>query len=512
VSEPLSAHEPQVALVGAGPGNPGLLTVRALACLKQADLVIHDQLVPAALLELAPESAERLCVNELHDLHVERGPLVTRTMIDEARKGRRVVRLKGGDPFIFGRGGEEAEALREAGVSFEIVPGITAAIGAAAFAGIPLTHRFCASAVALVTGHEKDDKTGSVLDWGVLANFPGTLAVYMGLKRLPLLVDDLLRHGKDPATPAAVVQWATTGRHRTVEAPLGRLADEVAGAGLSSPAVVLIGPVVEYHTRLNWFEHTPLLGKRVLVTRPRHQAGEMVERLERLGAVVSVAPAVEVREPADWGPVDRALGRLSEYHWLVFTSVNGVRFFFSRLLRAGRDLRALGSVRLAVIGPATAEALRGYYLEPDLIPREYRSETLAEELREAVRGKRVLLARADRGRDVLRDELASCASVEQVAVYSQVDALDADAPGLREAVEGGLDYITLTSSNIARALIRALPEQVLSDVREGRTQLVSISPVTSAAVNELGLPVAAEAGEYTAGGVVEALLKLARLH
>lgn len=497
-----------VALVGAGPGNPGLLTLRAVELLARADLVLYDRLVPVRLLDRVPVAARRICVDSLHGTHPERWPEIYQTMIDAARQGQRVVRLKGGDPFVFGRGGEEAEALRAAGIPYEVVPGVTAALGAAAFAGIPLTHRQHASAVAFVTGHEKPDKTDSFLDWAGLARFPGTLVVYMGMAKLAHIVERLIAHGKSADTPAAVVHWATTGRQRTVTAPLGDLPAAVQQAGLTAPSLIVIGSVVNLRAELAWFEARPLLGRRILVTRPRHQAGDLIARLEELGAVVSQLPAVEIRAPADWTPVDRALANLSAYQWLVFTSANGVDALVRRLRQTGRDLRALGPLRLAVIGPASADALRRYHLEPDLVPSRYDSESLAAALREHVAGQRVLLARADRGREVLREQLANVAEVEQIAVYAQVDAIEPGSEALDALRRGEIDYVTLTSSNITRALVHALDEEALQQVHSGAVQLVSISPVTSAAIGELGLPVAAEAREYTTEGVVQALQNL----
>ncbi len=499
-----------VALVGAGPGHPGLLTLRAVECLSRADLVLYDQLVPLQLLDHSPPSARRVCVSELHPHHPERGPLVNQVLIDSARQGLRVVRLKGGDPFLFGRGGEEAEALLQAGIPFEVVPGVTAALGAAACAGIPLTHRGESSGVALVTGHEKPGKPEPAIDWSVLARFPGTLVIYMGLVRLPIIAQSLIEQGKDPATPAAAIHLGSTSRQRTVTAPLAELPAAVAAAGLQSPTLVIIGAVVAFRERLLWFENRPLFGKHVLVTRPRDQAGDLVRPLEELGATVSVLPTVEIRELADFSALDAVLDRLSRYRWLVFTSSNGVHAFIRRLRQRGQDLRALGGLSLAVIGPATAEVLRGYYLEPDLVPEEYRSESLAAALRERVRGQRVLLARADRGREVLRELLGEVAEVEQVAVYRQVDAGEGDPlganPGVREQLRSGeIDLVTLTSSNVARALLRDLDAATRGQIEQGHVRLVSISPVTSEAIRGFGLPVAAEAIEYTSAGVVQAL-------
>jgi uroporphyrinogen III methyltransferase/synthase len=427
-------------------------------------------------------------------------------MIDAARQGRRVVRLKGGDPYVFGRGGEEGEALARAGISFEVVPGVTAALGAAAFAGIPLTHRGHASAVALVTGHQKPDGD---LDWAALARFPGTLVLYMGISRLSDIVAQLIQHGKPPDTPAAAVRLATTSDQHTLVAPLEGLPRAVEAAGLKAPAVVIVGSVVGLRSHLSWFESRPLFGKHILVTRPREQAGNMVRTLEELGAAVHLFAAVEIGEPPDWGPADRAIAELDRFGWLVFTSTNGVAGFVHRLRQTGRDLRALGSIRLAAIGPATAEALRAVHLEPDLVPGVYTSEGLAAELKARAAGQRVLLARADRGREVLREQLAGVCEVVQVTVYSQRDASDLDPPLLERLRQGAIDYVTLTSSNIARAFARALDGPALQKVRKGAIRLVTISPVTSAAVEELGLPVAAEAREATAAGVVAALVELA---
>jgi uroporphyrinogen III methyltransferase/synthase len=499
-----------VYLVGAGPGQPGLLTLRAVECLSRADLVLYDKLVPPRLLDHAPASAERICVTSLSDCHTERYLPIQRMLVDAARQGKCVVRLKGGDPFLFGRGGEEAEALRQAGIPFEVVPGVTAALGVAACAGIPLTHRSHASAVALVTGHENPLKPESALNWQALAHFPGTLVIYMGMARLPQIVEVLIAHGKAADTPAAVVQWGTTGDQRTVEASLGSLVAGVQAAGLTSPALVIVGSVVALRSQLAWFERRPIFGKRVLVTRPREQASDLLRRLDELGAVPYLLPAVEIQDPPDWKPVDRALADLPFYHWLVFTSANGVQRFLRRLTAVGRDLRALGSIKLAAIGPRTADALRAYHLEPDLVPEEYRSESLAEKLKERVAGQRVLLARADRGRDVLRQELAEVAEVQQVAVYSQVDAVEADPKVLDALRRGEIDYLLVTSSNIARSVVRMLDAPYRARLETGAIGVVSISPVTSATLRELGMPVAAEAEVYTVEGVVKALVGLAQ--
>lgn len=500
---------PRVFLVGAGPGNPGLLTLRALECLARAQVVIYDRLLPERLLDFAAQTAEMIPVESLPGRHAERCPHILAALLDAARRGKRVVRLKGGDPFLFGRGAEEAEALRQAGIPYEIVPGVTAGLAVSAFAGIPLTHRLHASAVALVAGHECA-KPDAAIDWAALAGFPGTLVFYMGMANLPLITRNLLQSGKAPDTPAAAIRWGTTGEQRTVEAPLCSLADAVRDSGLTPPALVVIGSVAALRPQLAWWEDRPLFGQRVLVTRPRPQAHAMMRCLERLGAVPFLLPTVAIAEPADWSPVDRAIADLKRYDWLVFTSANGVHALIRRLRHLGRDLRALGTLRLAAIGPGTAETLRGYHLEPDLVPSQFDSETLAAALHERAAGKRVLLARADRGRELLREELAKMAEVVQVAVYSQTDALPAGSTVLDRLSRGEMDAITVTSSNIVRALHAGLDDAARERIRRGEIGIVSISHVTSATIRELGWPVAAEATEATTAGVIEALVRRAR--
>jgi len=502
---------PTVYLVGAGPGHPGLLTLRAVECLQQADLVLYDKLVSPILLDHAPAEAEKRCVTALAAHHDERIVPIHDTMIEAARAGRRVVRLKGGDPYVFGRGAEEAEVLREAGVPCEIVPGVTAALGAAAFAGVSLTHRAHASAVAFVTGHENPRKPESMLDWGVLARFPGTLVIYMGMSRLERIVGSLLAGGKPADTPAAIVQNATLGEQRTVVATLGDLPQRARSEGLAAPAVIMIGAAVGRRDALAWYEQRPLLGKRILVTRPRRQAAAMVHRLIDLGAVPYVLPMVEVREPDDWTPVDAAIRRLKEIDWLVFTSANGVAALLNRVEAIGLDLRILGDVRIAAIGPKTADALREYHLRADLVPHRYQSEDLAAALLAAVpAGAKVLLARADRGREVLREQLAAHCNVEQVAVYSQVDGIEAGQDVLDALRRGEIEYVTLTSSNIARALLQRLDATCKGRIESGEVKLVSISPVTSADIRRFGFPVTAEAKQATMDGVIEVLIELVR--
>ncbi|QJW92904.1 uroporphyrinogen-III C-methyltransferase [Frigoriglobus tundricola] len=504
---------PRVFLVGAGPGSPGLLTVRGAEVLGRADLVLYDQLVPERLLDLAPPGSERLCVRDLPGQHPDKYPHIHQKLISAASAGKTVVRLKGGDPLIFGRGGEEAEALRAAGLAYEIVPGVSAAIAAGAYLELPLTHRLYASAVAFVTGHELPNKPGNKLDWKALAAFPGTLAIYMGIARLPVLVSELLKYGKPPDTPAGIVERASVGEQRSVFATLATIEDARRHAGLEAPGLILIGDAVAHRAPNPWFEGRPLFGRRVLVTRPAHQAAGMVRKLEHLGAVVARMPVVEIRDPADTAPMDLALAQIpaGAWDWLVFTSANGVHALLRRLDTIGRDLRDLGRVKLAAIGPKTADALREYRLRADLVPATtFSSEGLLEALRPHVKGTRVLLARANRGRELLRDALAALATVEQVTVYDQVDTIDPDAAVLDALRRGEIRYVTLPSSNIARGVLGGFDETIRGRVERGEIQLVAISPETGNAVRELGLPVAAEATTFTEDGLIQAVVDLAR--
>ena len=510
VHEMSDFDEPRVFLAGAGPGDPGLLTLRTAEVLARADLVLYDQLVPKRLLDFARAGAEKICVRDLPGHHPDKYPHIYDRMLEAAREGKVVVRLKGGDPLIFGRGGEEAETLRNAGIAYEIIPGVTAALAAAAYLDVPLTHRAHTSAVAVITGHELPQKTNNKLDWGALAKFPGTLVVYMGIARLPILVAELLKHGMDPATPTLIVERASLGEMRSVTTRLADLEAVRRAAGLEAPGLIVIGEAVRHRQPSSWFEQRPLFGRRVLVTRPKHQAESMVRQLEILGAVPSVLPAIEIRDPADWAPVDAALDRLGQFDWLVFTSANGVQGFFKRLLTRG-DLRQLGRVKIAAVGPKTAAVLRDYHLKADAQPKDaHSSEGLVELLAPAIGGQRVLLARANRGKETLPVELAKVCSVESVVVYEQHDALDPESDSFAALRRGEIEFITLSSSNIARALLRAFDETLRGRVFRGDVKLVAISPETAAAVREFGLPVDAIASVASGDGLIRAVIDRAR--
>ncbi len=496
----------RVYLVGAGPGDPGLLTRRGEAVLSRADVVVYDHLASGRLLDLAPREALRICAGKSVGHCTMTQDEIHQVLIDQARAGRSVVRLKGGDPLVFGRGAEEAACLHAAGISFEIVPGVTAGVGVTAAAGIPVTHRAAASAVAYVTGHSdpESESEGDRLDWAALARFPGTLVVYMGVTHLAAICRTLIRHGKPDATPAALIESGTLAAQRTHVATLARLPDVARQAQVKPPALLVIGAVVGLRGPLAWYERLPLFGQRVVVTRPAGEAERGAAVLEALGAEAILAPTVEVRRLTNPAPLDAAIDRLGEFDWLVFTSSHGVRFFFQRLEERGRDVRAVGHLRLAAIGPTTAAALAEFHLRADLVPNAYRSEALAEALGPQASGQKVLLARADRGRTLLKDELEHLADVHQVAVYHNADVAALPDPVTARILDGSVDWITLTSSAIATRLHALLPaaarRRIGQDIR-----IASLSPVTSQTATSLGWPVAVEAPESTWEGLVQAL-------
>lgn len=498
-----------VHLVGAGPGDPGLLTRRGAEALARAEVVVFDHLANERLLDLAPPTALRVRAGKSVGHCLLTQDQINATLAEHALAGRSVVRLKGGDPFVFGRGGEEADYLRGRGVPFEVVPGVTAGVGATAYAGIPVTGRGVASAVAFVTGHQAPGLDGpdspARIDWPALARFPGTLVFYMGVTHLPDIAKALIDGGKSPLTPAATVESGTTPCQRVVEGDLATIADRAREARVRPPALLVVGEVAALRERRAWFESRPLSGLRIVVARPREEAARSVAGLEAMGAEVLIAPTVEILPVEDSAPLDAAIDRLDVYDWLVFTSTNGVRIFLDRLLARGKDLRALGRAKLAAIGSTTAEALGRYHLRADLVPPSFRSESLAEELAKVAAGSRILLARADRGRTILQDELRRVAEVDQVAVYRNVDAasIPGDVSGRIES--GAVDWITLSSPAIAARLHALLSPEARG--RMGRdVKLATISPVTTAAANGLGWDVAVEAPVHTWDGLVEALV------
>ncbi|HVJ68630.1 MAG TPA: uroporphyrinogen-III C-methyltransferase, partial [Caulifigura sp.] len=429
----------KVYLVGAGPGDPGLITLRGVECLKLADLVLYDGLVNPLLLRHTTGDTERTARTRRGGTHTPQESVNDR-MIAAAREGKTVVRLKGGDPFIFGRGGEEAVALAAAGIPFEVVPGITAATAAAVYSGISLTHRDFASAVTFITGHEEHSRAESKLDYAALAKISGTLVFYMGLDRVELIAQHLIAAGKPVETPAAVVCQATLPGQKSVVGQLDDIAGKVRDAGLHAPSLIIVGDVIAARQGADWFRKRPLFGLSIGVARAEEQLEPVIAKVVLQGAEPVLMPLIQIGPPDDVASVDAAIGRISEYDWLIFTSVNGVSGLFDRLWKQGGDARRLAATRVAVIGPATRDALMRYGIQADLMPPTFRAESLAEALQPLVGGKRVLWARANRGRDVLPREISAAGGqIDQVVVYNNVDVEALPADVQTRIVEGRLD-------------------------------------------------------------------------
>jgi uroporphyrinogen III methyltransferase/synthase len=492
----------RVYLVGAGPGDPGLITLRAVECLRRADVVIYDYLVNPAIVSHASTTAELVSLGQPGTGRVITQEDINTRLVTEARKGRTVVRLKGGDPSIFGRGAEEAAALREAAVPYEIIPGITAGLATAAYCEIPITHRHDASAVALFTGHEREDKTGSAVDYAALARFPGTLILYMGVERAGEWSRQLIKHGKSAATPVAVVRWVTRAQQEMTRCDLGSAAATVANESIRPPSVFVVGSAVDRAPDISWFTARPLFGTCVLVSSSPSTAGKLRDELTELGAEVLTSAVIQVGDPSDWSPVDQAIDRLATYDWLVFSSANGVDYFMRRLLLRDGDVRRLGPVKVAVSGSGTAERLREYHIRADLVPQRFVAESLVDAFAEhGGAGRRFLLAGASRGRQVLAPELEQMgAHVDRIVVYASSDVTEPD-PAVRELLASrGIDWITVTSSASARSLARLYGNAIRS------ARIASISPVTSGVLAELGYDPAAEASPHTVSGVVTAIV------
>jgi uroporphyrinogen III methyltransferase / synthase len=495
-----------VYLVGAGPGDPGLMTARSLKLIAAADSVYYDRLIPPGALDGARGDAELIYVGKQPGVPSVPQAEIGDRLIEAARAGRSVVRLKGGDPFVFGRGGEEGEALRAAGVEFEVVPGVTAGVAATAYAGIPVTHRDDASAVAFVTGHEDPEKAEAALDWDALGAFPGTLVFYMGVKRLGENAAALIAAGRDPGQPAAAIERGTWPGQRTVSATLGTIAATVEREGIGAPALIVIGAVAARREELAWLERRPLHGRTVVVTRARAQASGLAATLRGLGATVVELPAIRIESRTDSDEVRGAAAAIGDYDLVCLTSPNGVNLLFEALAAAGRDARALAGATVAAIGPGTARALAAHGIAADVVPERFVAEALVEALAGVeVDGKRVLVARAAEARDVLPDALRERGGeVDVVTLYETVrEAPDGAAV---EAAQDG-DYVTFTSSSTVRNLTEALGDRFPAAAR-----IVSIGPITSGSVREAGLEVAVEADRHDVDGLLAALLADAATH
>lgn len=493
----------KVYLVGAGPGDPKLLTLKGQEVLSRAEVVVYDRLASPNLLRAVPAGAERIYVGKAADRHTLRQEQINELLYQKAAEGKRVVRLKGGDSFVFGRGGEEAEYLVERGIPFEVVPGVTSAVSVPAYAGIPVTHRGVASSFMVVTGHEDPGKTESTIPWEAIGKAE-TVVVLMGVENLPYLTSQMIAYGRDPETPAALVRWGTRPEQETLVGTLSNLVQKVREVNFKPPALLVVGPVVKLREILAWSEKRPLFGLRVLVTRSRSQASVLSQALEDLGAEAWELPVLAFKEPSDPARLDRAVDELRSYQWLIFTSQNGVESFLRRLAERKKDIRELHGIKLVAIGPKTAEALEKRGLLPLLVPGEYRAEALVESLKDMVQpGERVLLARAEVAREVLPVGLSALgAEVDDVAAYRTVPTGE-DAAETRQLLqEGRISLLTFTSSSTVLNFLNAVPLEEARGVK-----VACIGPITAETAVKHGLQPDIVAHEYTIDGLVKAVVE-----
>jgi len=498
------AKKGQCFLVGAGPGDLGLVTLRAKECVEHADVIVYDYLCNAEMLRWAPERAELIFAGKKAGAHTLSQEEINALLVEKTAGGNNVVRLKGGDPFLFGRGGEEAQALAAAGLPFVVVPGVTSAIAGPAYAGIPVTHRGKNSHVTFFTGHEDPEKSGSAIDFGALAKLGGTQVMLMGVERIQAIANEMIATGARKDLPVALIRWATTGRQETLVGNLENIADRAAAAEFTAPAVAVFGDVVELRDELNWFEDRPLSGKRIVVTRTRSQAGMLTEQLRALGADVIELPTIRIEPPADLRAFAELVQDAHSYDWVVFTSPNGVNAFFDLFYKLYNDAREIGGVRIAAIGPATAQRIKDFHLKVDLQPEEFVAESLVREFRKegGVENLRILIARAEKARDLLPRELSALgAIVDEGFAYRTVPETRDDIGARRRLLEEGADLITFTSSStVENFLALGLPWPA-------KMQVASIGPVTSKTAREHGLEVAIEARRHDIPGLVDAICK-----
>lgn len=495
-----------VYLVGAGPGAPGLITLRGVECLQKAEVVVYDYLANEQLLNHAPADAEKIYAGKIGGRHNQDQDEINHLLVEKALEGKCVVRLKGGDPFVFGRGGEECEALHKAGVSFEIVPGVTAAVGAAAYAGIPLTHRDFTASVAFVTGQEGKDKDESTIDWKRLSLGSGTVVFYMGITTLRQNMQKMADNGRSPLTPVALVRWATTVGQQVLTGTIADIADKAESAAFKPPAVTIVGEVVNLREQLRWFDNRPLSGRKIIVTRAADQASDFSSILTDRGATVLECPTIKLVEPDSWLELDSAIGELARYDWIIFTSANTVRFFFERLDTLGLDSRSLGRCKVCAVGPKTADTIKTYGIRPDLIPSDYKAEGIVAEFsRLSISSSTILFPRADRARDIIPDKLQEMgAHVVAPTAYRNIlpDRLCPDA--LFALEKRCIDCITFTSSSTVLNLSHMLGNDLLADMLKG-VAVASIGPITSRTCREIGLKVDIEPATYTLSALTDAI-------
>lgn len=492
-----------VYLIGAGPGDPGLITVKGKEYIGRADVILYDYLAGKELLSYARSDAELVYAGKVGGMHNREQRQINDLLVEKALAGNIVARLKGGDPFIFGRGGEECEALIAAGIGFEVVPGVTSGIAAAAYAGIPLTHRDFTTSVAFVTGHECE-KESSDLDWERLSLGRGTVVFYMGMKNLPMITSNLISHGRPAETPVALIRWGTRPEQEVLAGTLADIAEKARRSSFRAPAIAVIGNVVKLREKLRWFDSRPLFGRSILVTRAADQAGEFSKLLTGLGAHVFECPTIRLVPPEDWQDLDRGAGNASGYDWVIFTSANAVRFFFQRLHHLNRDSRSLGNCKICAVGPKTAEALSVFGIRPDLIPADYKGEGVVEVFKTVeTKGKRILFPKADKAREVIPEGLASLGMlVDAPVAYRNVIPERLPEEALQALEDRRVDCVTFTSSSTVENLAGILGENRFLHLLQG-VKVASIGPITSKTCLELGLEVHMEPKDYTIAALAD---------
>jgi uroporphyrinogen III methyltransferase / synthase len=497
----------KVYLIGAGPGDPGLLTIKAKECIENADIVIYDYLASPFLLNYAQKNAQIIYVGKKGGNHTLSQDGINQLLVDKAKLGMNIARLKGGDPFVFGRGGEEAQMLLSHGISYEVIPGVTSAIAAPAYAGIPVTHRDHTSFVSFITGHENPDKKETSMQWDVYAKSNATLVFLMGVKNLENITIKLISHGKPADTPIALVRWGTTAKQQTVTGTLETIVDQVKKAKLKSPAIIIIGHVVSLRRELAWFDKRPLFGKRIVITRARAQASDLVSKLSKLGAHCIEIPTIKIVPPEDLNPLQKSIENINNYDWLLFTSVNGVKFFFDTLFAMGRDVRVLGHLKFGCIGPVTKKRLKNYGIVCDVLPETYRAESVINAFSKiAIKDKKILLPRAKKARTILPEELTKMgAEIDEVIAYETLLDIDEKENLITLLEKDKIDAVTFTSSSTVSNFLSLLNSKDTGKLLNG-VITASIGPITSDTARSLNIIPDIEAQDYTIQGLVNALL------
>ena len=492
----------KVYLIGAGPGDMGLVTVRAMELIRTCDTIVYDYLANPRLLEFARPDAEIIYVGKKGGDHTLPQDQINQLLIQKAKDGKHIARLKGGDPYVFGRGGEEAEEIIESGAQFEVVPGVTSGVAGPAYAGIPITHRSCTSTMAFITGHEDPTKDDTAIHWDKIATGIGTLVFYMGVKNLPMISKNLIKNGRDPKTPVALVRWGTTPDQQTWVGTLDTIAEVAARGKVAPPTLIVVGEVVNLRKKLNWFENRPLYGKRIIVTRARAQASGFSGKLEELGATPIEFPTIETVAPESWDALDGAVSRMASYDWMIFTSANGVGYLLQRLKETGRDIRDLAGPKICAIGSKTAQAVEALGMRVLLVPEEFRAEGILAAIGD-VKGKKILIPRAKEAREILPDELQKRgALVDVVAAYRTIRPKTKKDEVLAMVREGKIDMVTFASSSTVSNFAEMFQPDELKEIIS-RVKAASIGPIISESARKFGFDVAVEPAQFTIEALAE---------